>query len=109
MRDPFLSTKLDQNYFLSTIKSKIEDRTCNKNIIDTVEIFITCCTEPLAAYIYANNPAGSLNQEPFTYTNINGGLGVFAARRTHISFRVRTPLSSVSNYIKSLKELNVGF
>ena len=109
MRDPFLTTKLEQNYFLSTINSSIEDRTCNKNIIDTVQIFITCCNEALAAYIYANNPNGSLNQDPFIYTNIEGGLGVFAARRHHISFKVRTPASAVSNYIKGLKELNVGF
>lgn len=109
MRDPYLSTKLEQNYFLSTIRSSIIDTVCNKNIIDTVQIFITCCTEDLAAYIYANNPGGMLNQEPFIYTNINGGLGVFAARRHKLSFLVPTPVSAISNYIKTLKELNVGF
>lgn len=109
MRDPFMTTNLSQNFFLTTIKNSIEDVECNKNIIDTVQIFITCCNEPLAAYMYAGHPGGSLVQEPFTYTNINGGLGVFASRRTHISFKVRTPASSVSNYISSLKELNVGF
>ncbi len=109
MRDPFLTTKLEQNYFISTINSSIEDRTCNKNIIDTVQIFITCCSEALAAYIYANNPSASLNQDPFLYTNIDGGLGVFAARRSSISFKVRTPASANSSYIKGLKDLNVGF
>lgn len=109
MRDPFLTTKLEQNYFLSTIRSSIVDTVCNKNIIDTVQVYINCCTEDLAAYIYASNPGGLLNQEPFTYTNINGGLGVFAARRHHISFKVRIPGSSISNYIRSLKDLNVGF
>lgn len=109
MRDPYVTTKLSQNYFLSTIKSSIADVASNKNIIDTVEIFINCCTEPLAAYIYANNPGGSFNQEPFLYTNIDGALGVFAARRCGISFRVPSPGSVMSNYIKELKALNVGF
>lgn len=109
MRDPFYTTYLDQNYFLSTIKNSIIDTVCNKNIIDTVEIFILSCTEPLAAFVYAGNPAGSLNQDPFTYTNIEGGLGVFAARRRHMSFRIETPGSTLSNYKKTLKELGVGF
>lgn len=109
MRNSSYTTYLDQNYFLSTIKNAIGNDTCNKNIIDTVDVFIYCCTEDLAAYIYAGNPAGALSQEPFTYTNINGGLGVFAARRHHISFRIGTPISAVSDYVKKLKELHVGF
>lgn len=109
MRDLNMTTNLEQNYFLSTIRSSIEDVTCNKNVVDTVEIYITCCNEPLAAYIYASNPSGSLNQDSFEYTNIDGGLGVFASRRTHIMFKIRTPSSSRSSYIMSLKELNVGF
>ncbi len=109
MRDPYLTTRLEQNYFLSTIKSALQYNVCNRNVIDTVLVFITCCSEPLAAYIYASHPGGAFNQEPFTYTNIEGGLGVFASRRRHIQFTVGTPLSSASNYIKTLKELGVGF
>lgn len=109
LRERTLSTRMDQSFFLATVRQNIEDVTIPKNIIDTVDIFIVCCTEPLAAYIYANNPAGGINQEPFEYTNITGGLGFFAARRRHISFRIITPNSSRTNYIQSLKELNVGF
>lgn len=104
-----LSTRMEMNYFLLTIRNNIEDVTTPKNIIDTVDIFVVSCTEPLAAYLYANNPAGGISQEPFEYTNIEGGLGVFAARRRHISFKITTPNSSVSLYIRKLKELNVGF
>lgn len=104
-----LSTRMEMNYFLSTIKNNITDVDVPKNIIDTVDIFIVSCTEPLAAYLYANHPAGGISQEPFEYTNIEGGLGVFAARRRHVSFKITTPNSSVSLYIRSLKELNVGF
>ena len=109
LRDPFFTTKLEQNYFLSTIKSALQENVCNRNVIDTVLVFITCCSEPLAAYIYASHPGGAFNQEPFTYTNIEGGLGVFASRRRHIQFTVGTPIPAASNYIKALHELGVGF
>ena len=109
MRDRSFSTKLEQNFFLSEIKRNIVDSTSNKNIIDTVQIFVNCCGEPLAAYIYAGSPAGSLTQDPFVYTNIEGGLGVFAARRCHISFLAMTPASGADNYVRAIKELNIGF
>lgn len=110
MRDPYFTTFLEQNYFFTTIKNALKDSVCNRNAIDTVLVFINCCTEDLAAYIYASHPAGTFSsQEPFNYTNIEGGIGVFAARRRNISFTVNTPVSSASNYIKSLKALNVGF
>ena len=109
MRSTTCTTKLDQSYFLSEIKDAIGDDTCNKNIIDTLQIFITSCNEPLAAYLYATSPMGSFDQEPFTYTNIQGGLGVFASRRQHLSYRVRTPSSAMDSYVRALKELGVGF
>lgn len=104
-----LFTSMDMNYFLSTVRNNISDVTTPKNIIDTVDIFIVCCTESLNAYLYANHPAGGINQEPFEYTNIEGGLGIFAARRRHVSFKINTPNSTLSLYVKSLKELGVGF
>ena len=104
-----LFTSMDMNYFLSTVRNNISDVTTPKNIIDTVDIFIVCCTESLNAYLYANHPAGGINQEPFEYTNIEGGLGIFAARRRHVSFKINTPNSALSLYVKSLKELGVGF
>ena len=109
MRSVSCTTKLDQSFFLSEIKKGIGNDTCNKNIIDTVQIFITSCNEPLAAYLYASSPLGTFGQDPFTYTNIEGGLGVFGSRRQHISFRVRTPSSSMDAYVKALKGLGVGF
>lgn len=109
MSERICSTKLEQNSFLSYIRRALEGDTCNKNVMDTVDVYILCASEALSAYLYATHPMSSLNQEPFVYTNIEGGLGVFAARRRHIFFRVGTPISSVSDYIKQLKELGVGF
>ena len=109
MNERSLKTRMELNYFLSTVKNNIEDVEIPKNIIDTVDIFVVCCNEAFKAYLYAGHPAGGINQEPFEYTNIEGGLGVFAARRRHISFKVNTRNDSRSLYIRSLKELGVGF
>lgn len=109
MRRSSYSIKLGQDHFLSTIKEYVGDNMCNKNVIDTVQIFINCCTEPLSAYMYASSPTGSINQDPFIYTNIEGGLGVFAARRCHIDFWVGTPKSSIDSYKKALHDLGIGF
>lgn len=104
-----LSVLLEQSTFLNTIKENIDNPTVTKNIRDTVDIFVYCATEDLAAYIYASTPSDGINQERQTYSNINGGLGVFAARRTHIVFTVHAPASATSDYKKKLKELGVGF
>lgn len=102
-----VSSVMTRSFFLSCIKSALEGNTCNKNIIDTVDITILCCSEAFTEYLFANNPAGTLNQEPFSYSNVDGGLGVIAARRRHISFKVKTP--GVGAYVNAIKELGVGF
>lgn len=104
-----LTTRIDQNYFLSIIKTSIGDEVVNRNIIDTVQIFVNCCTEDLSAYLFSGSHTGSIIQQSHIYTNIQGGLGVFAARRTHIFFSVPTPASSGSDYVKALKQLDIGF
>ncbi len=109
MRDPNYTSRLEQNSFLTTIREALEDSVVTRNVLDTVDIFIHCATEDVSAYLYASSPSTTINQDVFTYTNIDGGLGLFGARRTKISFRVKTPLSANSDYIKKLKELGVGF
>ncbi|MCR4828434.1 MAG: hypothetical protein K5864_03125 [Bacteroidales bacterium] len=103
-----LTTRLAQSTFLSALSSNITD-TLNKNIVDTVDIYMYCCTEDLAAFMYSNSPTNSINQDRFLYTNIQGGLGVFASRRTHIYFTVNTPNAQNSDYVKSIKALGLGF
>ena len=109
MRDLTYSTKLEENKFLATIESALKGSDVKRFIIDTVQVYILCCDEDLSAFIYANNPQGTLSHDPFTYTNIEGGLGIFAARRRNINFKVATPNSPNTDYIKNLKALNVGF
>ncbi|MCF0212511.1 MAG: DUF4249 family protein [Bacteroidales bacterium] len=75
----------------------------------TIDIYITACNEDLAAYIHAQEQPDGLNQERFEYTNIHGGMGIFASRRTHLRFNVPVNDATTGGYIKGLKDLDVGF
>lgn len=98
-----------QSRFLNTIKDALAGDTLNKNVIDTVDVYLLACSEDLAAYMYSNEASNTINQNDFVYTNIKGGLGVFASRRTHLYKQFSTPGAANSQYKKALKELGVGF
>ena len=109
-------TNLDEQRYLAAIKDGLKDKildengdTINRNIIDSVDIYIKACTEELAAYLFSQADNGSINQDGYNYSNIEGGKGVFAARRAKIFFRIATPPNSDSRYKKKIKELGVGF
>lgn len=104
-----ITTRFEQSTFLNVIKDSIHDYSINKIAIDTIDLTIKCCTEDLAAYLFSHQENGSINQDRISYTNIEGGLGVFAARRSHIKYRLHTPASSNSQYKKDLEALGVGF
>jgi len=74
-----------------------------------VNITVLACNEDLAAYLFSQETPDGINQEPFTFTNIEGGLGVFASRRAHLDFLVPAYMANSGGYMKALKDLNVGF
>lgn len=109
-------TNLYEETFLAVIYDSLRNKLVDthgtpivRNVIDTVDIFMNCCTEDLAAYLYSHSTNGSITQESYAYTNIKGGLGVFAARRTHLRYRVRSVSAINSRYLAKLKALGVGF
>lgn len=99
--------------FLSAIKAALVGDTLNKaivkNVVDTVDIWINVCDENLAQYLYSHEASTALNQSHYSFTNINGGVGVFAARRTHLKFTVPSPAPGNSPYKQALTALGVGF
>lgn len=111
LTDAVASRNFPESIFLATIRDSIpvSNYNVNKIPIDTVDIFIRVCTEDLAAYLYSHQDNGSINQDRLTYTNIEGGLGVFAARSTHFYSRFKTPAAPTTAYVKNLKALGVGF
>ena len=70
--------------FLTDLKAKLINDTTAKHYIPHIDIFLTCCSEELNAYISTTSIGTSINQEHEAFSNIIGGVGVFAARRTHL-------------------------
>ncbi len=98
---------------LSSIKLHLQDDPRPKRYIPHVDIYLTCCSEELNAYMSTASQSVSLNQDYSAYTNIKGGVGVFASRRTHIykgmpSDASTNPSGSNTGLAHLLKELDVG-
>lgn len=70
--------------FLNSLKVALQDDPRPKEYLKYVDLYLTACDENLNVYINSASSGVALNQTTDTYTNIHGGLGVFAARRTHI-------------------------
>lgn len=107
----FLSSKsITQERFLSTIYENLKDNTDTLYSVNNVDVVVYVCNEDLNAYISSQNTHVTSGQEFHTYTNIDGGYGIFGSRRTHI--RVNVPCDSVGKpgYLpQNLVDLGVGF
>lgn len=74
--------------FLTDMTANLKDDTCTKIIVTDVDIFVTCCSEELSDYIALVRRGTTLNAQTESFSNIHGGLGVFAARRLKIKKKV---------------------
>lgn len=99
---------IDEQTYLSVLRTCLQDDTVHKIIIDTVDIYLRCCNEELSNYIYSHETSTSINQNRVNYTNIEGGVGVFASRRTHMYVRRITPPNGDSDYKKKIHKLGVN-
>ena len=70
--------------FLNDLKNKLIADTSAKHYIPHVDIYLTCCSEELNAYLSTASQGTSVNQEHESFSNIIGGVGIFASRRTHL-------------------------
>ena len=103
-----LTVDLQQGTFLNAVKDALVNDTCKKNFYDTVRVALNMCNEDLYAYMASTTSISTTQQ---IYSNIEGGVGVFGARRTRVCMWVPADKSDVGpsgmHYI--LRELNVGF
>lgn len=101
---------LSESRFLSIIKNHLKDNTDTLTTVNNVDITIAVCNEDLTAYINSHDRSIMGGQETQTYTNIKGGVGVFASRRTHITVNVPSDsLGNTNNLPQKLVDLGVGF
>jgi len=104
------STSINQYQFLSTIKNALADNTDSLFNVNNVDIIIYVCNEDLNAYITSQNANVAPGQEYQAYSNIEGGVGIFGSRRTHIRVNVPCDSNGRADYLPdALKSLGVGF
>lgn len=104
------SKSITQEKFLSVIGNALHGNTDSLFNVNQVDIAIAVCNEDLYAYIVSQGASTTTGQELQGYSNIDGGLGIFASRRTHVHYRVPCDSTGKPGYIPAvLKDLHVGF
>jgi len=106
-----LSSKaVTQSMFLSAVKHELADNTDSLFNVNHVDIIIYVCNEDLNAYISSQNADVPAGQEYQAYSNVDGGVGIFGSRRTHIRVQVPCDSNGREGYLPALlKDLGVGF
>lgn len=82
------SIRYSRDAFLTVLREHFAGDTNTKVYPKIFDIYINACNEELYAYLSSESSAGGVDQNHMVYSNIDGGLGVFAARRTHLYRRV---------------------
>ncbi|MBP3762470.1 MAG: DUF4249 family protein [Bacteroidales bacterium] len=70
--------------FLDEIKARLQDDPRPKRYTKHVDVYLHACTEELNAYMESVSQGSALDQNRAVYGNMDGGIGIFAARRTHL-------------------------
>ena len=110
-----LATEYALSSFLNSVKEALKNDPNPKRYLEFVEIYLTACDENLNVYMNSVNSGNNLTQATDTYTNIHGGVGVFATRRTHLykyllSDNSMNPIHTSAPGLRAyLRELNIGF
>lgn len=104
------SNSINKTIFLSTIKNALADNTDSLFNVNYVDISVIVANEDLNLYISTQNDPSIVGQDRTPYTNIEGGVGIFASRRTHIVVRVPSDSTGKEMYLPAeLRNLGVGF
>ena len=90
--------------FYEFISNRIEqDPAVTRRTIRGFELFVTAGSEDLNTYMLTNEPTSSLAQNQPTFSNIDGGLGIFSARTTASQYK---PFQNPNN--PNIRGLNVN-
>lgn len=77
------SIVLNGKNFYEQVAAKIAvDAAVTKRTVHSIDFIITGASQDLVNYIAVNQPTSALAQSKPTFTNLNGGLGIFTSRST---------------------------
>lgn len=80
--------KYSRSSFLEGLKQYFDGDSVARFYVPIVDIFLSACNEDLNAYIASSSGNSSIDNGREIYTNIQGGVGIFGARRTHLFKRL---------------------
>ena len=96
------------NFIDSRLKNNPNESSVVKRVPIGVEFHIIMADENLHTYMEVNEPASGIVTERPVYTNINGGIGLFASRNTTIFDAVNTNNDPIQLSTNSQRELVYG-
>lgn len=103
-----LNTSVYKDHYLGEIAKALRSDTNHKVFVDTVGIIMDVANEELNAYMAITTAIDRQNYQ--MYNNITGGVGLFAARRTHLMEHVLSDKGDQTTGMHTLLEnLGVGF
>ncbi len=106
---PSLSVNYPRYNFLTDVKNHLKDDPSPKKYLKMVDIYLTVASEDYNAYISSINAGSTISQGREPYTNIDGGLGIFAARRTHLyKWMPADSSNKAEGLYTKLRDLGVG-
>ena len=79
-----LSVQYESSSLLRDLAVLLKDDTRSKTMLFTVDVYLYCCTEDFNIYLNSVSQTSLGTTGDAVYNNIHGGLGLFAARRTHL-------------------------
>lgn len=104
------STQISRTFFGNEIAKLITDHDTPKIMGDSIALYLFAGDENLKMYRSISAPPNTIVQERGIYSNINGGLGLFAARRIHIYREMPIPLNTNDpNFRGLIRGLEIGF
>lgn len=105
-----LAYSLKRTDFLSSLEGLLD--TTPKRYVKKVDIYVAACSEDLNVFVSPVDGNSGIDQGTEPYTNIHGGVGVFAARRTKLHRTIPADSSLVPNvglYWFLLNQIDIGF
>ena len=112
LRESDLATSMSQGAFMVNMEQALRGDTSTKDYVDSALVMLAVCNESLHAYL--NSIAmmqSAADQDHVAYSNIEGGVGIFASRRAHLVQAVKTDQSDIAPYGLHylLESLDVSF
>ena len=101
-----LATQLEVDPYITRVLGTWDEEV---QIARAVDFVLTVANEELSTYLEVNAPVTGVIQERPEYTNINGGLGLFAARATQGVYGIGYTTASVQHLIEGDETAALNF